>query len=170
MSTTLPRKPTGINLIRRRVHVKSGRHRNAKCPSIHSNYWHADDGRVYFSGTQVQMTTNDPDYVAWVDAGNTATQWPRDDQGAQTDAALQEVLDPYNKFANLKYYTAFKRWQKEQGGITLESGMPIKTDDRSQAKISGAYFAGTGAADRRHAMGPLRTATSTRSMARRSPP
>ena len=37
----------------------------------------------------------------------------------------------------LESYCIYKRWLKEQGGLTLTSGMPIDTDDRSQAKING---------------------------------
>jgi hypothetical protein len=41
----------------------------------------------------------------------------------------------------LETYCAFKRWTKEQGGLTLTSGMPIATDDRAQAKINGVVLA-----------------------------
>ena len=54
---------------------------------------------------------------------------------------MQAVVGPYGLFVNLTYYSLYKRWQKEQGGITLVSGMPIETDDRAQAKISGVMLA-----------------------------
>ena len=56
-------------------------------------------------------------------------------------ADLERVLADQYPAGSLTTYTAFKRWQKEQGGITLTSGIAIKTDDRSQAKITGAYLA-----------------------------
>ena len=99
-------------------------------------YWLADDGRLFSSKSQTLVATDDPAYVAW-DGPYDATVWPRDDAGAQTDASLQEVLAPLNMFVNLSYYATYKRWVKEQGGLTLSSGMPVLTDDRSQAKING---------------------------------
>ena len=109
--------------------------------NVHNWYWVADDGRVFESVTQAVISNSDPDFIDWVNGGNTATIWPRDDAGEQTDAALQWVLEPNNLFVNLYYYTLNKRWRTEQGGITLASGMPIKTDDRAQAKITGVYIA-----------------------------
>lgn len=103
-------------------------------------YWLADDGRIFASARQIIVAEDDADYLVFRQMAM-PTQWPRDDAGQQTDAELQKVLDPYNLFVSLQGYTAFKRWQKEQGGITLASGIPIKTDDRSQAKITGAYSA-----------------------------
>jgi hypothetical protein len=37
----------------------------------------------------------DADYLEWVAEGNTATVWPRDDDGKQTADPLQWVLTPY---------------------------------------------------------------------------
>ena len=55
-------------------------------------YWLADDGRLYSSARSGLTDASDPAYLSW---GGVATSWPRDDDGAQTDAALQEVLAPY---------------------------------------------------------------------------
>jgi hypothetical protein len=52
----------------------------------------------------------------------------------------QLTATTYSK-AQLTGYTADARWRKEQGGLTLASGMPIITDDRAQAKINGARIA-----------------------------
>ena len=41
----------------------------------------------------------------------------------------------------LVQYNNVRRWEKEVGGITLSFGMPIKTNDRAQAKITGVYAA-----------------------------
>jgi hypothetical protein len=103
-------------------------------------YWLADDGRLFSSKQSTLIATDDSDYVVWAEL-NVATPWPRDDAGEQTDASLQVVLAPYNLFANLTYYTPYRRWRKEQGGLTTSFGMPVKTDDRSQAKITGIYNA-----------------------------
>lgn len=103
-------------------------------------YWLADDGRLFSSLSQTLVAVDDPAYVAW-DATYDAAPWPVDGAGAQTDAALQAILEPYNMFANLQYYTVNKRWRTEVGGITATAGFPIRTDDRSQAKLTGLYTA-----------------------------
>ena len=100
-------------------------------------YWLADDGRVFSGPLETVVTTSDSGYVAWVAAGNPQTAWPRELDGNQTDAALQDVLTPHGMFVNLSYYAVDVRWRVEQGGMTISNGMPIKTDDRSQAKING---------------------------------
>jgi hypothetical protein len=41
----------------------------------------------------------------------------------------------------LTTYSRQARWNKENVGITLTSGMPIETNDRAQAKITGVYVA-----------------------------
>ena len=57
-------------------------------------YWLADDGRLYSSARSGLADASDPAYLLWGECG-VATPWPRDPTGAQTDAALQEVLAPY---------------------------------------------------------------------------
>ena len=110
-------------------------------------YWLADDGRVYASKRQLIVDDTDADYAAWA-VNFIAPPWPRDDAGNQTDAALQETLAPYHTlFVNLAFYTADVRWRKEQSGLTLTTGMKIKTDDRAQAKITGVYDASLVKAD-----------------------
>jgi len=103
-------------------------------------YWLADDGRLFSSKSQTLVTVDDPAYVAW-DVTYDATPWPVDDAGAQTDASLQALLEPFDMFVNLSYYTVNKRWRTEVGGLTATAGFPIKTDDRSQAKLTGLYTA-----------------------------
>jgi len=104
-------------------------------------YWQADDGRVYSGFTQTVVANTFPDYVTWVDAGNTPSTWPRNLGNEQTDDELQAVLSAYGMFVNLKYYSADKRWRKEHGGMVATEGFPVRTDDRSQAKITGLYAA-----------------------------
>jgi len=100
-------------------------------------YWFADDGRVFSSARQTTVDEADADYVAWSQT-NAATQWPRDDAGNQTDAALQAVLLPYNLFVDLKGYSASARFEEETGGITV-NGYPVNTDRVTQAALASAY-------------------------------
>ncbi|MCA1524287.1 hypothetical protein [Bradyrhizobium yuanmingense] len=60
-------------------------------------YWLADDGRLYSSKRQSIVPESDPDFVEWQGDEPKATPqiWPRDDQGNQTDAELQKVMDEY---------------------------------------------------------------------------
>lgn len=59
-------------------------------------YWLADDGRVFASGRASVVTEKDSAYKAFVADAGAATVWPRDEASAQTDAALNEVLAPFN--------------------------------------------------------------------------
>jgi hypothetical protein len=101
-------------------------------------YWLADDGRIFASASGSLVEGTDPSYVTWLAGERLPTPWPRDDEGEQTDAALQEVLAPYGLFATLESYAADRRWRIETSGITL-SGMPVRTDRESQALINGAF-------------------------------
>jgi hypothetical protein len=105
--------------------------------NIYDWYWLADDGRIFSSRKQAIVTANDTDYAAWKN-GNKPSGWPRDSQGNQTDASLNDVLGPYNIFVNLTYYTAYARWLKETGGIT-SSGTPLRTDRMSQSQRDAAW-------------------------------
>lgn len=60
-------------------------------------YWVAEDGRAYSSGRQAIIDVEDPTLAAWVNAGYVPTGWPRDIDGNQTNAALQDVLTPLGK-------------------------------------------------------------------------
>lgn len=99
-------------------------------------YWLADDGRVYASEQQVIVGAHDVGYLTFA-ATRSPTSWPRDDDGEQTDVALQEVLTPYGLWVDLTGYAADKRWRVETGGITV-GGAPVATDDRSKTMIMGA--------------------------------
>lgn len=103
-------------------------------------YWKADDGRLFSSSSQSMVSSGDAEYTAWVATGRSATSWPRDIQGNQTNAALQEVLSPYGLFTDLVAYARHARWRREVGGMIF-SGVPVATDDRSQTKIMGARLA-----------------------------
>ena len=102
-------------------------------------YWLADDGRVFSSATETIVTADDATYAEWIAAGNVPSAWPRDDAGNQTDAALQDVLTPYGMFANLDYYTANARLEKQSSAITV-NGMPFATDAWTIGSLNSAYI------------------------------
>jgi hypothetical protein len=102
-------------------------------------YWLADDGRVYASATQTIVTDTDPGYVAFTGAGGTATVWPRDDAGNQTNASLQDVLRPYNLYVDLIYYTAAARQARYADDITV-NGLPFSTDPVSLGGLNAAML------------------------------
>lgn len=102
-------------------------------------YWKADDGRIYSGASGGLVPSTDADYVAFI-ANVPPNQWPRDAQGNQTNAALQEVLSTFGLFADLVSYAADARWRKEVGGITVNT-IPVATDDRSKQMLMGARLA-----------------------------
>ncbi|MCJ2084584.1 hypothetical protein MKK88_01055 [Methylobacterium sp. E-005] len=61
----------------------------------HDWYWQADDGRVFSSARFATVATGDAEFAAWSSDNRKPTRWPTDDSGAQTDAALSDVLTPY---------------------------------------------------------------------------
>ncbi|MGV2183659.1 DUF4376 domain-containing protein [Rhizobium rhizogenes] len=103
-------------------------------------YWLSADGRLYSSSTQALVEKSDEAYVAWSSAGFQPTPWPCDENGEQTNAALQEVLSPYGRFLDLAAYAAFKRYSVETGGFTF-NGHSIATDRDSQGKITSVAVA-----------------------------
>ncbi|WP_063685512.1 DUF4376 domain-containing protein [Bradyrhizobium stylosanthis] len=104
-------------------------------------YWRAGDGRVFASARQQIVDENDAEFLAFKEV-QYPTDWPRDDAGGQTDAALQAVVDPYETiFVNEEYYAANRRWLVETGGITSSAGVPLETNDRSKTMIIGAGLA-----------------------------
>lgn len=98
-------------------------------------YWYigSDETQAWSSRLAAMVPADDPEFVEWRrhEAPSRAVRME------DLRAVLAEQYPP----GTLETYTVFKRWQKEQAGITLSSGKPIKTDDRSQAKITGAYIA-----------------------------
>jgi hypothetical protein len=105
--------------------------------NVYDNFWLADDNRVFGSAKQIISDTSDPDYVAWSNSFF-ASPWPRDGAGNQTNAALQDVLTPYNLFIDLVYYTANARWLWQTGGITV-AGETYLTDRVSGNERNVAY-------------------------------
>lgn len=103
-------------------------------------FWLAEDGRIFSGIKQMLVTAEDGDYVKFVAYGLQPRAWPRDADGDQTTAALQDVLTPFGMFADLSAYAADARWRNETGGITI-AGVPVATDDRSKQMIIGARVA-----------------------------
>jgi len=88
-------------------------------------YWLADDARLFSSSRATLIQPDDADYVAWTEAGNAPTPWPRDAAGEQTTEALQEVLTPYGLFIDLVAYAANVRFNHVSGGLTVTSISPV---------------------------------------------
>jgi hypothetical protein len=99
-------------------------------------YWKAADGRIFSSAAQAIVPADHGPYLTWLQA-NTPTQWPRDDEGNQTSASLQEVLAPYGMFADLKAYAASVRYSKETAGTSI-GGVAYPSDRETQAKLTAA--------------------------------
>jgi Domain of unknown function (DUF4376) len=124
--------------------------------NIADHYWIVGGSttQVYSSKTNTYVPPDDADYVAWT-AGKWATSIDSESElaavlqsrGSQLPAWIfnapsfvQPTPGAYSK-DQLKAYCYDTRWRKEQGGITLTTGMPIATDDRAQAKINGVMLA-----------------------------
>lgn len=103
-------------------------------------YWLADDGRLYSSAAQALVKKSDLAYKSWSSGDLVPTPWPQDETGEQTNAALQQVLSPYDRFVDLTAYAAAKRYSVETGGYTFDSHV-IATDRDSQGKITSVAVA-----------------------------
>jgi hypothetical protein len=100
-------------------------------------YWivGGDAANVWSSARAASVPIADADYVTW-SANHSAT-------AIASMAELEQVFAEQYPPGSLNNYCVFKRWEKEQGGMMLGSGMPLKTDDRAQAKVNGAVLAAT---------------------------
>lgn len=104
-------------------------------------YWKKDNETQAFSSARMTMVpANDSGLAAHVAGHGSASRWPVDEAGQQTQAALQQVLEPYGLDAGLLAYASRQRWKKEVGGIEV-GGVNIATDDRSKQMIMGARIA-----------------------------
>ena len=104
-------------------------------------YWKKSGAdNVYSSKRMALVPLTDEAYLVHYDAEDGVSAWPRDAAGNQTDAALQEILDPYNIDVTLISYAGRKRWMKEVAGISA-GGFQVATDDRSKQMILGARVA-----------------------------
>ena len=66
-----------------------------------NHYWIKSDGSIYSSRANAMISKDDAEYLAWRQF-NTPTPWPKSDRGAETDAALADVLSPYGIILNIK--------------------------------------------------------------------
>lgn len=64
-------------------------------------YWLADDGRLYSSSIGQLLPTNNEAFEEWLSLGGLPTPWPRDDEGNQTEDALQAVLSQHGLYFDL---------------------------------------------------------------------
>lgn len=62
------------------------------------HYWRNDEGSIFSSRAMKTVSDTDAGYLDWLESGGIVTVWPRDDDGVQTDDALQAVLAPYGLF------------------------------------------------------------------------
>ncbi|MBT1509395.1 hypothetical protein KIP88_02675 [Bradyrhizobium sp. SRL28] len=103
-------------------------------------YWKAEDGRVYSSKRELIVDETDTDYLAFLEGGP-ATEWPRDAGGNQTDAALQEVVEPYGKTVGIAAFAAKYRDMVEREGFTAD-GVEYAYDELTFRMITIAVLAG----------------------------
>ena len=96
-------------------------------------YWTIgeDTANVWSSKRAASVPVTDPEYadnwlIAYGGPSNVSTM-----------EELEAIFGVHYPRGSLTAYTAWSRWMKEQAGMTTTSGIPVKTDDRSQAKING---------------------------------
>jgi hypothetical protein len=112
-------------------------------------YWKSDDGRVFSSARQALISEADGGFKAFMASGGKPTRWPVDDEGRQTDAALQNVLTPYGlkvdpsapvqkrQFSFLEFIDLFTETEQ----LTLvEASMTLPTIKLWYDKALGAQF------------------------------
>ena len=110
-------------------------------------YWHFQDGTILNSRRYwLRLTTNDPDYLAFMAAGNPRINMPRDAAGNDSLDELQtQVLDHYGLHATLAHYAGAVRWAKTQEPVpvTIGSGTyRFQADDDSRNALSQAVVLG----------------------------
>jgi hypothetical protein len=107
-----------------------------RVPDFSNHYWFVadDQNNVWSSARAMSVPASDADYVAWVESGLQTSQI-----GSMEE--LERWFAEHHPPGSLRTYCIYTRWRKESGGMTLTSGMPIKTDDRAKARISGTFAA-----------------------------
>lgn len=103
-------------------------------------YWLSTDGRVFSSAQEALIAPEDESFRRWLADGCQPTPWPRDADGAETIAALQEVLQPYGLFVDLKAYARNISWQKRVAGVPI-GGLHVASDPDSLTLITGMVSA-----------------------------
>jgi hypothetical protein len=102
-------------------------------------YWLHDNGSVFSGPLEAIVDQNDPGYIEWIEPGRIATPWPRDTDGNQTNASLQEVLQRHGMFVDLSYYSISVRDRTLVGGITV-NGKPFATDPLTLVSLNAAFI------------------------------
>lgn len=97
-------------------------------------YWKAEDGRVFASERELIVDEADADFIAWTEGGRLPTEWPRDDAGVQTNAALQDVLTPYGLTVALETFAASYLDEALAEGFTVD-GIDYAYDQRTRDMI-----------------------------------
>lgn len=64
-------------------------------------YWIKSDGEVYSSAKQEIIKADNPEYLGWLDAGNMATPWPKDEDGKESNTELDQVLSEHEIVSKL---------------------------------------------------------------------
>ena len=115
-------------------------------------YWATADGRIYSSASAAIVPSTNTDYTAWLAAGHAATVWPKDASGAQSGAALDEVLTSFGLPASspptapqLIAYAEAKQVALCDGGITVNVGtastpdeVNVASDVKGRSLVTGA--------------------------------
>lgn len=105
--------------------------------NISNWYWviGGDQANVWSSTRAALVPVDDTDYVAWLTTNQPSQIGSMD----ELEGVFAEQYPP----GSLRTYCIYTRWRLESGGMTLMSGMRIKTDDRSKARITNALDAVT---------------------------
>lgn len=56
------------------------------------HYWLREDGQIFSSARMKYITEADAEYLSWTAAGGTATPFPRDNCGTESERELAKVL------------------------------------------------------------------------------
>lgn len=106
----------------------------------HDWYWRLEGGAVYSSAKRAIVPEDEPDFVAWTEAGGVPRVAP-DEHGNATLVLVETILAQYGIAAtsdDLPAYAAELRYGAETNGIDI-GGSTIATDRQSQALINGAF-------------------------------
>lgn len=100
------------------------------------HYWQAEDGRVYSSARLAQIEADDAEFLAWIERGGVPSAWPRDAEGAQTEAEIVRTLTFYGLGASptpaapvITYKLDFWRRMTEAEADAVEmalAGAPVR--------------------------------------------
>jgi hypothetical protein len=110
-------------------------------------FWLADDGRLFSSSAGIKINKTDASFVSFKNSGINPTPWPRDDSGAQTDAALNDVLAPYGLTMDGKPALAPLTFLAFLGLFTSDEQTAIVSSDDPQIRLFCLMAAGASGVD-----------------------